>query len=74
MKIYKNLFKEYYYVQLIENGLHYLKQDYDKDFLNASYYFLFFVAMWFGALNEDELIEKNFPSEFITKLFHFYTI
>jgi HAD superfamily hydrolase (TIGR01509 family) len=74
MKIYKNLFKEYYYVKLIENGVQYLKEDYENDFLNASYYFPFFVAIWFGTLNEDELIDKKFPADFIKKLFHFYTI
>ena len=74
IKIYKNLFKEYYYVKLIENGISYSKEDYEVDFLNATYYFPFFVAIWFGTLNEDELIDKNFPLKFIKNLFHFYTI
>lgn len=75
MKIYKNLFKEYYYIKLIQNGvLNYSKEEYEEDFINASYYFPFFVAIWFGTLNEDELIDKKFPSEFIRKLFKFYTI
>jgi HAD superfamily hydrolase (TIGR01509 family) len=75
MKIYKNLFKEYYYVKLIQNGIiNYSKEEYEEDFINASYYFPFFVAIWFGTLNEDELIDKKFPSEFINKLFNFYTI
>jgi HAD superfamily hydrolase (TIGR01509 family) len=74
MKIYKNLFKEYYYVQIIQNGIDYSKEDYEDDFKNASYYFPFFVAIWFGTLNEDELIDKNFPSEFIKRLFSFYII
>jgi beta-phosphoglucomutase-like phosphatase (HAD superfamily)/molybdopterin-guanine dinucleotide biosynthesis protein A len=74
MKIYKNLFKEYYYVKLIENGVNYSKQDYETDFKNASFYFPFFVAIWFGTINEDELIDKDFPCEFIKKLFNFYII
>ena len=74
MKIYKNLFKEYYYLKLINNGIDYSKEDYEEDFINASYYFPFFVAVWFGTLNEDELIDKNFPSEFIKRLFNFYII
>jgi HAD superfamily hydrolase (TIGR01509 family) len=74
MNNYKKLFKEYYYVQLIQSGIDYSKEDYEEDFINASYYFPFFVAIWFGTLNEDELIDKNFPSEFIKKLFNFYII
>jgi hypothetical protein len=59
---------------LIQNGItNYSKEEYEEDFKNASYYFPFFVAIWFGTLNEDELIDKNFPSEFINKLFYFYT-
>jgi beta-phosphoglucomutase-like phosphatase (HAD superfamily)/molybdopterin-guanine dinucleotide biosynthesis protein A len=73
MNIYKKIFKEYYYSKLIENGvINYSKEDYEEDFINASYYFPFFVAIWFGTLNEDELIDKNFPNEFIKKLFKFY--
>ena len=74
MMLYKNLFKEYYYVKLIEKGISYSREDYEQDFINASYYFPFFVAIWFGTLNEDELIDKQFPSEFIKKLFNFYLI
>jgi putative hydrolase of the HAD superfamily len=74
MDIYKKLFKEYYYVKLIENGIHYSRNEYEEDFKNASFYFPFFVAMWFGTINEDELIDKEFPCKFIKKLFHFYTI
>ncbi len=73
MKIYNNLFKEYYYIKLIETGvINYSKMDFEKDFENASYYFPFFVAMWFGTISEDELIDKNFPVNFIKKLFNFY--
>ena len=74
MMLHKNLFKEYYYVKLIEKGISYSREDYEEDFINASYYFPFFVAIWFGTLNEDELIDKQFPSDFIKKLFNFYLI
>jgi predicted double-glycine peptidase len=74
MKLYKNLFKEYYYTKLLENNINYLRNDYDNDFINASYYFPFFVAIWFGTISTDELIDKNFPLEFIKKLFNFYII
>ena len=73
INIYKNLFKEYYYIKLLENNISYIKEDYYEDFKNASYYFPFFVAIWFGTINEDELIDKQFPCEFIKKLFNFYT-
>jgi len=72
MNCYKQIFKEYYYIKIINSGIDYSKEDYDEDFVNASYYFPFFVAVWFGTLNEDELIDKNFPSEFIKRLFNFY--
>ena len=72
MRLYKNLFKEYYYVKILEYGIQYDKEEYEKDFLNASYYFPFFVAIWFGTLSEDDLIDKDFPLNFIKKLFNFY--
>ncbi len=69
---YKNIFKDYYYVKLIENGVkNYSIEDYNIDFINSIYYFPFFVAIWFGTVNEDELIDKNFPFFFIQKLFNF---
>jgi HAD superfamily hydrolase (TIGR01509 family) len=74
MYTYKKLFKEYYYVKLLEHGVQYCRSDYDIDFKNASYYFPFFVAIWFGTLSEDELIDKEFPLTFITKLFSFYEL
>ena len=69
---YKNIFKDYYYVKLQENGImNYSIDDYNKDFENAIYYFPFFVAIWFGTISDDELIDKNFPFFFIQKLFNF---
>ena len=72
MSSYKSMFKEYYYKQLLENGVSYSMCDYETDFENASYYFPFFVAMWFGTISEDELIDNEFPTRFITQLFAFY--
>lgn len=74
IKYCKSLFKDYYYIKLIENGIDYSREEYDEDFIYASYYFPFFVAIWFGTLNEDELIDKNFPNQFIKRLFNFYII
>ena len=74
MRIYKSLFKDYYYVKLLEAGVNYDISEYNADFINASYYFPFFVAIWFGTLSEDELIDKQFPRQFIQKLFSFYEL
>jgi beta-phosphoglucomutase-like phosphatase (HAD superfamily)/molybdopterin-guanine dinucleotide biosynthesis protein A len=69
---YKNIFKEYYYIKLLEYGVNnYDKTDYDNDFDNSIKYFPFFVAIWFGTIDEDELIDKNFPFFFIQRLFNF---
>jgi thiamine kinase-like enzyme len=69
---YRNLFKEYYYVKLLEFGVKtYSMEEYKIDFDYSIKYFPFFVAIWFGTLNEDELIDKNFPFFFIQKLFNF---
>lgn len=66
------LLKNYYYVQLKEHGVtsqHYPYEEFLRDWKNALYYFPFFVAMWFGTVPTDELIDKNFPFFFIQKLF-----
>ena len=69
---YKNIFKDYYYIKLLENGItNYLYEDYNIDFYNSICYFPFFVAIWFGTVNDDELIDKKFPFFFIQKLFNF---
>jgi len=69
---YKILFKEYYYCKLLERGVvNYSKERFEKDYQNAIYFFPFFVAVWFGTIPEDELIDKNFPATFIKKLFTF---
>jgi HAD superfamily hydrolase (TIGR01509 family) len=70
IKINFPIFKNYYYRKLIENGvLNYSFNDYEIDFKNAVCYFPFFVAIWFGTVPQDELIDKNFPFFFIQKLF-----
>jgi HAD superfamily hydrolase (TIGR01509 family) len=72
MNIYKNIIKNYYYAKLREYDVqNYTVTDYEKDFTNATHYFPFFVAIWFGTLNDDELIDKNFPFFFIKKYFNF---
>jgi HAD superfamily hydrolase (TIGR01509 family) len=66
------IFKNYYYRKLIENGIfNYSLVEYEADIRNAACYFPFFVAVWFGTTPQDELIDKNFPFFFITKMFLF---
>ena len=73
--VYKKLFKEYYYVKCRDYGmLTYSKEEYDKDFVYSIFYFPLFVAIWFGTLPSDELIDKNFPFFFIQKLINFIKI
>ena len=69
---YKILFKNYYYIKLLENGItNYSIDEYNEDYDTSVYYFPFFVAIWFGTVSDDELIDKNFPFFFIQKLFNF---
>jgi HAD superfamily hydrolase (TIGR01509 family) len=65
------IFKNYYYQKLIEFGVKYSYNDYENDLVDSVCYFPFFVAIWFGSLKMDELIDKNFPFFFIQKLFYF---
>jgi hypothetical protein len=58
----------------VESGISYSRESFEEDFKNASYFVPFTVAVWFGTLDTDDLIDKNFPSCFIQKLFHFYEI
>jgi beta-phosphoglucomutase-like phosphatase (HAD superfamily)/dTDP-glucose pyrophosphorylase len=69
------LLKNYYYVQLQERGVkNYSFEKFSKDWSDALRYFPFFVAMWFGTVPTDELIDKNFPFFFIQKLLAVYEI
>lgn len=72
IKILCPIFKNYYYEKIMEFGVqNYSYDNYEKDFINAICYFPFFVAIWFGTVSFDDLIDKNFPFFFIQKLFSF---
>ena len=72
---WRRLFTEYYYVKLVEYGVtNYSEEEYLADLRNATCYFPFFVAIWFGTLNTDELLDKNFPFFFIQRLFNFMRV
>ena len=69
---FRAIFQEYYYVCLCQHGVSdYSREEYSRDFELAIRHFPFFVAIWFGTLAEDELIDKNFPGVYIQKLFAF---
>jgi HAD superfamily hydrolase (TIGR01509 family) len=72
MDKYFHIFREMYYVKLLEQGVKgYTHEEYLKDFENATYYFPFFVAVWFGTTGSEDLIDVNFPYFFILKYLHF---
>lgn len=52
-------------------SLAYTRAELDRDVRLAAGYFPFFVAMWFGTLRADELIDADFPHRFIRRLFAF---
>lgn len=71
IRMYLPLFKHYYFVKLKENGINdYEFSVFEQDVKDSICYFPFFVALWFGTIQNDELIDKNFPFFFIQKLFH----
>jgi hypothetical protein len=75
LHMYFPLLKNYYYMKLKEYGVkNYSYAEYTEDLRRASYYFPFFVAVWFGTTAEDDLIDVNFPFFFIQKLFGFYKL
>ena len=74
IKIYYPLFIQYYYVKLKQYGIVYDYDEYQTDVKHALCHFPFFVALWFGTVPQDELIDKNFPYFFIQKLFYLYSI
>jgi beta-phosphoglucomutase-like phosphatase (HAD superfamily)/choline kinase len=72
INIYFELFKQYYYVKLLENGVeNYSFSDYETDFIYSICCYPFFVAIWFGTTPEEDLIDKNFPFFYIQKVFNF---
>jgi len=70
-----NLTKSYYYKKIIEYGItNYTLEEYENDIYDAICYVPFFTSIWFGTIPQDELIDKNFPYFFISKLFYLIDI
>ena len=66
-----NMLKEYYFKKLYEYGVrNYSYKEYETDLYYSICYIPFFTSIWFGSTSQDELIDKNFPYFFITKLFN----
>lgn len=49
-------------------GEQFIKSKYHCDLKDAICYVPYFTSIWFGSVKQDELIDKNFPYFFITKL------
>ena len=69
---YVNILRDLYYNSLLEHNIDYKYDTYIKDFVVAASYFPFFVAIWFGTIDEEKLIDKEFPKKYIKRLFNFY--
>lgn len=67
------LLLDYYFIQLEQHGIPsgYSYDRFRKDANYAIVCFPLFVAVWFGTLPEDMLVDKNFPYLFIRRLNHF---
>jgi hypothetical protein len=71
----KDLFIQYYYLQLQEYGVNdYTKKDYLRDFKLSACVFPFFVGVWFGVLPKEQLPDPNFPFFYIQRLFNFLEV
>jgi HAD superfamily hydrolase (TIGR01509 family) len=74
IKQIKNILIDYYYIKILESNINYDYYDYINDIKHSICYFPFFVMIWFGTVNDDDLIDKNFPFFFIQKFLNFYKI
>jgi HAD superfamily hydrolase (TIGR01509 family) len=61
----------YYYKKLQEHGCEYSRDEFDNDITYSICYFPTLVALWFGTIDQDELLDKNFPFFFIKKYLYF---
>lgn len=71
---FKNYAVSYYYLLVKAVQPTYDYDTFKKDLKMSSYYFPFFVAIWFGTIDQDSLLDKNFPFFFIQRLFNFYSL
>ena len=57
--------KEFYY-QKVKHL--FTEEEFEIDYIISMCYYPIYVAIWFGTLHQDELIDVNFPKRFISKL------
>ena len=75
IEILFHIAKYYYYKKIVEYGIiNYSFEEYENDMCDAISYVPFFTSVWFGTTPTDELIDKNFPHSFISKMFHLIEI
>jgi beta-phosphoglucomutase len=60
----------YYEAFTRELPFEYSRDTYQADFVHALGYYPFFVAVWFGTLNTEDLIDADFPRVYVQRLFH----
>lgn len=70
----KEYMLSYYFLLIHKEHANYTYTEFQNDVRMSSYYFPFFVAVWFGSVDSDSLLDKNFPFFFIQRLFHFYDL
>jgi beta-phosphoglucomutase-like phosphatase (HAD superfamily) len=71
INIKKDLLIQYYFQKIIEQGIKYKKKDFERDVILSTCFFPMVVCIWFGTVNTDELIDKNFPFRFVSKFLNF---
>ena len=62
----------YYYKKIQNSNIKYPYDEYQEDIRNAICIFPFFVMIWFNTENPENLVDKNFPRIFMTKLIKYY--
>lgn len=71
---FKDYMLSHYFLLIHQQHGDYDYDEFHRDIQMSSYYFPFFVAVWFGSMDQDHLLDKNFPFFFIQRLFHFYDL
>jgi beta-phosphoglucomutase-like phosphatase (HAD superfamily)/dTDP-glucose pyrophosphorylase len=67
----QNVLLDHYYAKLLEYGVtNYTLEEFRNDVFFSICHFPFFVAIWFGTVDADDLIDKEFPFIFIQNYFN----
>lgn len=74
---FKEFKRHYYETFLSSSGIwpqRYPFSEFESELRDAAMYYPFFVAIWFGTLETEDLIDADFPRAYISKLFGFYSL